>query len=70
MSGKFNTSVNAARCKACGYCREVCPAGVFEASGDKSGGYNYMVARNGDKCIGCHKCQVTCPDFAITVTPK
>lgn len=70
MTGKFKTEVQPTRCKACGSCREVCPAGVFDRAGElNTSGYAYMVARHSEQCVGCLRCLVVCPDFAITVTP-
>lgn len=64
----FNPAVDMVLCKECGYCREVCPQGVFEVSGARnSSGYEYMKAKYGEKCVGCLKCLMICPDFAITV---
>jgi len=67
---RFRPAVNAVLCKECGYCREVCPRGVFEGSGlQNASGYQYMSAKYGGKCIGCLKCLMICPDFAVTVDP-
>lgn len=70
MIRRFSPAVNPALCKECGYCREVCPQGVFESSDRlNAGGYRYMTARFADKCTGCYKCLMICPDFAVTVEP-
>ena len=64
----FRTEVNPVFCKACGYCREVCPVQVFEPSDQLNiHGYNNMVAVHSKKCNGCLKCVMICPDFAISV---
>jgi NAD-dependent dihydropyrimidine dehydrogenase PreA subunit len=66
---KFKCEVEAARCKACGYCRCECPNEVFEQSDQTNPeGYRYMVAAHNDKCVGCLTCLMVCPDFAITVS--
>ncbi len=64
----FEVTVNAAICKDCGYCREICHLGVFEQSEDfNAGGYKPAVAANTERCIGCLRCLYICPDFAIAV---
>lgn len=56
-------------CKGCGYCREVCPKGVFALSGQRNGqGYEYMDTPGTEKCVGCGLCVMICPDFAIRIT--
>ncbi len=62
-------AVNSSVCKQCGYCREVCPTGVFEISESfNPSGYRPMVAAHEENCSGCLKCLMVCPDFAITVS--
>ena len=64
----FQVDVNSSLCKECGYCKEVCPSKVFETSGIlNTSGYQYMIAKHSEKCIGCLKCLMICPDFAISV---
>ena len=66
---KFKTEVIIKLCKGCGYCKEVCPKGVFEYAGALNPqGYDYTVTPGTDNCIGCGACVMTCPDFAIRVT--
>ncbi|MFZ5648512.1 MAG: FAD-dependent oxidoreductase [Bacillota bacterium] len=67
----FNVTVNSSACKECGFCREVCSLGVFEVSGTfNSSGYKPMVAAHSKKCIGCLRCLMICPDFAISIENK
>lgn len=64
----YEVEVTSAFCKECGYCREVCEQGVYEQSTVINGqGYRPMVAAATDKCVGCLKCLMICPDFAISV---
>jgi NAD-dependent dihydropyrimidine dehydrogenase PreA subunit len=42
-------------------CIDVCPVGVFELKGKK------VVVAHEDQCIGCHACEASCPENAITV---
>jgi len=64
----FNPQVNSALCKECGYCCEVCEQGVFENSGMfNQAGYRYFISEHKEKCNGCMKCFLICPDFAILV---
>ncbi|MFZ5649139.1 MAG: FAD-dependent oxidoreductase [Bacillota bacterium] len=64
----YKVEVNFFACKECGYCREVCGAGVFDPSGSfNQAGYKPMTAARTEKCVGCLMCLMICPDFAITV---
>jgi 2-oxoglutarate ferredoxin oxidoreductase subunit delta len=63
---KNTIEIYKAWCKRCGICVAFCPAGVL---GQDDSGYAYV--KDLDKCIGCHLCEMRCPDFAIHVrTPK
>ncbi len=65
----FDVRVDAALCKDCGYCREVCAPGVFARSDDfNASGYRPYVAVKAGQCIGCLRCLYICPDFAISVS--
>jgi NAD-dependent dihydropyrimidine dehydrogenase PreA subunit len=64
----FQTEVDSELCKACGYCESLCPVRLFKPSGKINAyGYNYMTADKGKKCIGCLRCLMICPDFAIHI---
>jgi len=55
-------------CKGCGYCRQVCNAGIFEQSDRfNPGGYLPSVVSGAERCTGCMRCLYICPDFCITV---
>lgn len=65
---QYEVEVESKLCKECEYCREVCPEAVFEKPGAvNTSGYRYMVPAHAEKCNGCLKCFMICPDFAITV---
>jgi NADPH-dependent glutamate synthase beta subunit-like oxidoreductase/NAD-dependent dihydropyrimidine dehydrogenase PreA subunit len=65
----YDVNVNAALCKDCGYCKEVCGLDVFARSDDfNTSGYRPYVAEKTENCIGCLRCLYICPDFAIAVT--
>lgn len=65
----YDVQVDAARCKDCGYCDEVCGLDVFTRSDEfNSGGYRPYVAAKVENCVGCLRCLYICPDFAITVS--
>lgn len=64
----FDVRVESGYCKDCGYCMEVCEAGVFTLSdGYNPGGHHPVIAEYPDRCIGCLRCTFICPDFAIEV---
>jgi len=67
----YSVEVDSALCKDCGYCKEVCPLGVFQQSDTfNPGGYQPMVATKTDRCVGCLNCLYVCPDFAIQINEK
>ncbi len=59
---KYQVSVFADWCKACGICIAFCPKGVFRA--DKTGLPRVI---DSDRCVGCRFCEIHCPDMAVTV---
>ncbi len=63
--------VNEQRCKGCDLCVSVCPAGVL-GMGVKPTHVLGKVAKVAypESCIGCYKCELGCPDFAIYVAEK
>ncbi len=64
----YDVQVDAALCKDCGYCDEVCGLDVFARSDTyHASGYRPYVAAHAERCIGCLRCIYICPDFAITV---
>lgn len=68
---EFKVSVNYELCKACGYCREQCPKGVYDFGTEiNSAGYVFMTVVKMEECIGCKTCTQVCPDFALAVTAK
>ncbi|MBN1332324.1 MAG: 4Fe-4S binding protein [Synergistales bacterium] len=52
-------SVESEKCRGCGKCLEVCPAGCLELEG------TIRLARPG-KCLSCGRCVRVCPVKAIT----
>jgi len=73
MKAPENTPVwlDTARCKACDICVDVCPAGVLSMKADPTSTLGAMVEIIAlDSCIGCHECELSCPDFAIFVAEK
>jgi NAD-dependent dihydropyrimidine dehydrogenase PreA subunit len=65
---QYTVEVNAAICKDCGYCRELCHMDIFAVSDSfNAGGYKPAVVKSSDRCVGCLKCLYVCPDFAITI---
>ena len=52
-------------CKGCGICVAFCPAGVFALGKDGK-----AFVANEAECVNCGFCELHCPDFAVSVTPK
>ncbi|MHB8055466.1 MAG: mercury methylation ferredoxin HgcB [Candidatus Aminicenantales bacterium] len=52
---------DSARCTGCGFCREVCPHGVFEIEGRKAR------VTDSDLCMECGACARNCAFGAIDV---
>ncbi len=65
----YDVKVDAARCKDCGYCKQVCGPEVFTRSDSfNASGYRPYAATRTENCVGCLRCLYICPDFAITVS--
>lgn len=62
MKRRFTIDVNAAYCKGCAICVQMCPKKVLEMN-DRQKAAVVLV----DACTGCLNCEVYCPDFAIDV---
>lgn len=63
--------VDTSRCKACDICVSVCPAGVLAMKPDPHSTLGAMISViEGNSCIGCNDCELSCPDFAIYVADK
>jgi 2-oxoglutarate ferredoxin oxidoreductase subunit delta len=52
-------------CKGCGICVAFCPRKVLQLN---PMGKSFLA--HPEKCTRCRLCEVLCPDFAITVSPK
>lgn len=64
----YDVRIDAARCKDCGYCKEVCALDVFTRTEEfNAGGYRVYAAAKAENCVGCLRCLYVCPDFAITI---
>ncbi len=61
----FSQTIYRHWCKSCGICIALCPKQVYlknEVGGPE-------IAKP-DECIGCLSCEIHCPDFAISITPR
>jgi 2-oxoglutarate ferredoxin oxidoreductase subunit delta len=55
-------------CKGCGYCVEICPKKVLKESNRlNKKGYILPETENIKECIYCKKCELICPEMAITI---
>jgi 2-oxoglutarate ferredoxin oxidoreductase subunit delta len=63
--------VNEARCKACSLCVAVCPSGALAMRADPRNTLGAMVKVIApESCVGCGECELSCPDFAISVADR
>ncbi len=64
----LNIKIDADLCTGCGICIRFCPKDVLESSEELNRYDNHLtkVARVED-CIVCRRCELYCPDFAISV---
>jgi 2-oxoglutarate ferredoxin oxidoreductase subunit delta len=61
-------SVKEDYCKGCGYCIEICPKKIFKESNNlNTKGYMIPEIQNGDSCTYCKKCELICPEMAISI---
>ncbi len=55
-------------CKSCKICVHICPKNVYGITHRvNKKGYNYVEAVREDDCIGCKKCELSCPDFVLYI---
>ncbi len=57
----FQPRVNMETCNMCGLCKRMCEWDAIEI--------NETVSINPNKCVGCGKCIVKCPQLALEVSP-
>ncbi len=55
-------------CKGCGYCVEICSKEVLKQNNKiNSRGYILPEVINEKDCIFCKKCELICPEMAISI---
>jgi 2-oxoglutarate ferredoxin oxidoreductase subunit delta len=55
-------------CKGCGYCIEICPKKILkESERVNKKGYLLPEVVSPEECILCKKCELICPEMAITI---
>jgi 2-oxoglutarate ferredoxin oxidoreductase subunit delta len=65
---KHTVSFLHAYCKACGLCADICPSGVLVLHDDPENKWGTTIKSSFiEYCIGCRRCEMQCPDFAIFV---
>ncbi len=64
----FLINIDFQKCKACGYCIQVCPNKVLAAGSElNEKGYAVTIPERLDKCVGCSMCATVCPEAAIEI---
>jgi 2-oxoglutarate ferredoxin oxidoreductase subunit delta len=67
-AGRYAVHLDFEACKACGYCRLVCPKRVFtQGAAFNRKGFKAFRAAGAEACIGCLRCFYVCPDFCLEV---
>lgn len=68
MSKKVSIEIDKELCTGCGFCINFCPVDVLDVSDEMNqyGNY-YPEVVDKDECIVCRRCELYCPDFAISV---
>jgi len=59
--------IDAAACKGCGLCVEVCKVGALAMGRRRSPAGYLMPDTDAAKCVACAVCELLCPDLAIEV---
>jgi len=68
MADCLNIKIDRDLCTGCGICIRFCPKDILEPSEDLNQYGNYYAkVVDLDSCIVCRRCELFCPDFAITV---
>lgn len=62
---KARVDIFRAWCKSCGICVAFCSSGALAR--DETGA---PYVKDAQRCISCGQCELRCPDFAISVSPK
>ncbi|MDR2826136.1 MAG: AMP-binding protein [Deltaproteobacteria bacterium] len=71
QAGSYDIHLDQDACKACGYCRMICPKGVYAQGGFlNKKGYKAFRAEYPENCVGCLRCFYLCPDFCLEVLPR
>lgn len=61
MHADAHPVLNPAKCSRCGVCKEVCPTGAAQLSGEGHPVYDLQA------CIGCAQCIAQCPEVALKI---
>lgn len=58
-------TVDQERCKQCGICSKICPAGIIVMNG--KGSFPFVPEASEMRCISCGHCETACPEAGLTV---
>ncbi|MGM0404740.1 MAG: 4Fe-4S dicluster domain-containing protein [Thermoplasmatota archaeon] len=68
MAKNLKITIDRELCTGCGICIRFCPKDVLGESDELNQyGNHYAEVKDLDSCIECRRCELYCPDFAISV---